>query len=264
MPTPPRPIVLSIAGHDPSGGAGIQADIEAIVALGCHPATAVTCLTIQDSNNVSELIPMPAEQTRRQIAAVLADYPVKVIKIGLIGTSEMARMIGEVITQRPDIPVILDPVLAAGGGTELSGERLIEQIRRSLLPRVTLATPNAAEARRLTGERLTAQCAEIILETGCKGVLITGADEAETEVINTLYRPGGSTTRLKWPLLSESYHGSGCTLASAIAALLAHGKSIEEAVSGAQKYTWETLAHGWRPGKGQYLPLRHYGSPKFG
>ncbi|MES9900925.1 MAG: hydroxymethylpyrimidine/phosphomethylpyrimidine kinase [Sedimenticola sp.] len=256
MPSAPHPIVLSVAGHDPSGGAGIQADIEAIGAFDCHPATAITCLTVQDSRNVSELIPVPPEQTRRQIETVLADYPVSAIKIGLIGTPEMAGMLGELISQYPDIPVVLDPVLAASGGTELSGDLLIERIVVDILPHTTLATPNAAEARRLTGKEAQALCAEHLLATGCKGVLITGADEAHHEVINTLYQPEVEPSTLKWPLLPESYHGSGCTLASSIAAILARGASLDQAVSHAQEFTWQSLSRGWRPGKGQYLPLR--------
>ncbi|MES9856179.1 MAG: hydroxymethylpyrimidine/phosphomethylpyrimidine kinase [Sedimenticola sp.] len=262
MSTTPPPIVLSIAGHDPSGGAGIQADIEAIGALGCHPATAITCLTIQDSSNVAELIPVPPEQTRRQIEFILADYPISAIKIGLIGTPEMAEMLGKLLRQHPNLPIVLDPVLAAGGGTKLSGVRLLEQIKANLLPQTLLTTPNAAEARRLTGEAIQERCAEHLLETGCKAVLITGADEAHSEVINTLYRPEAAPSALKWPLLPESYHGSGCTLASAIAAFLAQGTDLDEAVSLAQQFTWESLSRGWRPGKGQYLPLRtHCNSP---
>ncbi len=245
-----------MAGHDPSGGAGIQADIETIGALGCHPATAVTCLTIQNSRDVIELIPIPPEQTRRQIEAVMADYPVSAIKIGLIGTPEMAVMLGELLRRYSDIPVVLDPVLAAGGGTELSGDALIGRINREILPHTALATPNTAEARRLTGESETKLCAQRLLENGCEGVLITGADEAQAEVVNTLYRPKTTPAQFSWPLLPESYHGSGCTLASSIAAFLARGANLDEAVLHAQQYTWEALSHGWRPGGGQHLPRR--------
>ncbi len=258
MPAKHLPIVLSIAGQDPSGGAGIQADIETISALGCHPTTAVTCLTIQDSRRVHELIEIKPELTQKQAEAVLADYPVKAIKIGLIGTAAMATMLGKLLKNHPGIPVVLDPVLAAGDGTDLSGERLIEEMVSQVIPRTTLITPNSIEARRLTGETELKNCARKLLAMNCAAVLITGTHEETDQVANTLFRANHAPDSIEWPRLPESYHGSGCTIASAAAAYLALGKPLQEAVSLAQEYTWKALASGWRPGKGQYLPNRFH------
>lgn len=255
-PNVPKPIVLSIAGHDPSGGAGIQADIETLTALGCQAATAISCLTIQDSRDVQELLPLPPEQITRQVETLFQDYPISVIKIGLIGSAEAALAIGDLLTRHPGIPVVLDPILAAGGGTPLAGEALLEVLLERIIPHTTIATPNSREARHLARRTALDDCARELLARGCGAVLITGTHEASREVVNTLYRPDVPRHSERWPRLEASYHGSGCTIASAIAAGLAHRRSLVEAVSEAQRYTWNSLRAGWRPGKGQHIPDR--------
>jgi len=259
--TIPKPIVLSIAGHDPSGGAGIQADIETLAAFGCHAATAITCLTIQDSGNVHELIPLSAELITRQVETLVQDYPIGAIKIGLIGSAEAAFAIGELLVRHPEIPVVLDPILAAGGGTELAGESLVEAILGQIIPHTSLVTPNSQEARRLTQRQQLEMCAHELLAIGCEAVLITGTHEAAKDVTNTLYRKGVPHHSERWPRLDGSYHGSCCTIAAAIAAGLARKSPLVEAVSEAQRYTWESLVAGWRPGKGQHIPDRFYRRP---
>ena len=258
MPTNNKPIVLSISGHDPSGGAGIQADIETVSALGCHAATAISCLTIQDSGNVHELIPLEPAQITRQVEILLRDYKVQAIKIGLIGSADAAAAIGELLDKHSSVPVVLDPILAAGGGTVLASEQLIKTITRTIIPHTTLITPNSQEARKLTDEDALPRCADHLMSKGAAAVLITGTHEASTEVINTLYRPNHEPLDQTWPRLSHSYHGSGCTIASAIAAGLAKGLNLEQAVTTAQTFTWQSLAGGWQPGKGQHIPNRQY------
>lgn len=249
-------VVLSIAGHDPTGGAGIQADIEAIAALGCHPVTVVSALTIQDTRNVRQVTPLAPELIAQQAHILLQDIPVQAIKIGLIGSAANARAISDILEQHPTVPVVLDTVLAAGGGTELASAELLRTIRELLLPRATLATPNSLEARRLGDATDLDECAARMLASGCQAVLITGTHEAETDVTNRLFRLGQASIDSHWPRLPESYHGSGCTLAAAVAALLAIGQPLEQAVTQAQEYTWNSLSHGFRPGTGQHLPDR--------
>ncbi|MCW8889272.1 MAG: hydroxymethylpyrimidine/phosphomethylpyrimidine kinase [Sedimenticola sp.] len=261
MPTHNKPIVLSISGHDPSGGAGIQADIEAMAAHGCHAATAITCLTIQDSRNVHALIPLSPEQLYRQVETLLQDYQIQAIKIGLIGSAEIAAAIGNLLAKRPGIPVVLDPILAAGGGTELASNQLIQTLMGIIVPRTTLITPNSQEARKLTGEDSLDRCANHLLSKGAEAVLITGTHEASDEVINTLYRSDQPPIQQIWARLDASYHGSGCTIASAIAAGLAKGHPLLEAVTRAQEYTWNSLKSGWKPGKGQHIPNRFFTPP---
>jgi hydroxymethylpyrimidine/phosphomethylpyrimidine kinase len=250
------PIILSISGHDPVGGAGIQADIEAIVANKCQAATVITCLTVQDTLDVWRLQPVEPELLEQEARAVLDDLPVAAIKIGLMGSEEIVTTIADLLKEFPGIPVILDPVLAAGGGMELAGRALEQEIRDQLLPLVTLITPNSPEARRLSGEEELELCGRELLALGCGNVLITGAHEKGAEVENRLYKMDGSIQNWSWPRLGESYHGSGCTLASAAAALLARGLPLVEALEQAQAYTWKSLYHARRPGRGQALPDR--------
>ena len=257
------PVVLTISGHDPTGGAGIQADSEAIVAVGCRATSAVTCLTVQNTANVLQVFPSPPKLLENQIRTLLDDMPVAAIKIGLIPDMAILLVISRLLRDHPDIPTVLDPVLASGGGTNLTGDLLLAGINKHLLPKVTLITPNSIEARRLSGARLLDQCGQQLLSKGCGAVLITGTHETGRKVINRLYLPGTRVITSSWPRLEGSYHGSGCTLASAVAAFIASGDRLKTAVQRALEYTWTSLTHGDRPGKGQLLPdrlfaLRHH------
>jgi hydroxymethylpyrimidine/phosphomethylpyrimidine kinase len=251
------PIVLCLSGHDPTGGAGIHADIEAIAAAGCHAASAITCLTVQDTHNVKSLSPIDPRLFRQQAEAVLNDLSVAAIKIGVIGNAAICREIIGIIAKHPTIPVILDPVLAAGGGSDLTGEELLDFIHSDLLPLVELVTPNSEEARRISGKEDLVEAAEEMFDMGCNNILITGAHENSKKVINTLYQ--GSVDNIhsqEWPRLPHSYHGSGCTLASAIAARIALGQPMLQAATEAQEYTWQTLNQANRFNSGQALPSR--------
>ena len=248
----PKPVVLCISGHDPGGGAGIQADIEAVAAQGCHAASLITCLTVQDSSNVYEVLPVQPDILLKQAVKIIEDYPVAAIKIGLTGSRESAPVIRQIRQMLPGIPMVLDTVLASGGGRGISATDWL----LPLIPLSTLITPNRREARELSGERTPDACAEKLLLQGCDAVLITGADESSHgQVTNTLYR-NGETRHWQWPKLPHSYHGSGCTLAAGIAARLALGESLADATAKAQAYTWDSLQQGFRPGTGQHIPGR--------
>ncbi|MGR8980101.1 MAG: bifunctional hydroxymethylpyrimidine kinase/phosphomethylpyrimidine kinase [Gammaproteobacteria bacterium] len=251
-----RPVVLSFSGHDPSGGAGVQADIETLVSHKCHAASVITALTEQDSRNVKKVIPQNPADIIDQAQAILNDMTVKAFKIGLIGCHETAMAIYAVLTRYPGIPVILDPVLAAGGGTEMANARLLTAINQFLLPLTTVLTPNSSEARRLSGQSDLTECGLDLLNRGCDYVLITGTHESTPAVTNHLFHDHRLWETYSWDRLPESYHGSGCTLASAIAALIAHGLSPIQAVTEAQEYTWNSLNHAYLPGKGQHNPDR--------
>jgi len=263
-PTPTPPLVLVFAASDPSSGAGIQADMLALSSLGSHPLTAITALTVQDTVGVQSVHPVSAELLEQQARAVLEDMPVAAFKIGLLGSVENVLAVAEIIADYPDIPVIFDPVLASGRGDELSGEEIISAMREMLLPQTTLLTPNAPEARRLAesdedeGEPSIEVCAQRLIEMGAQYLLITGTHENTPQVTNILYGPEGEIRRDTWERLPGSYHGSGCTLASAIAGCIAGGASIEDAVRDAQDYTWQTLANGFRAGMGQFIPDRFF------
>lgn len=257
------PIVLTFAATDPSCGAGMQADILTIASMGCHPLAVVTGITVQDTSGVDDVQAMDPEWVVDQARTVLEDMPVAAFKIGLLGSIENIAAIAEVISDYPDIPLVFDPVLASGRGDELADEDMLDAMRELLLPQTTILTPNSMEARRLiidedneSDDPALEQSAKRILELGCEYVLITGTHENTPKVINTLYGERGIVRADTWPRLPGIYHGSGCTLASAIAALLANGLSMEDAVHEAQEYTWEALKYGFRPGMGQHIPDR--------
>jgi hydroxymethylpyrimidine/phosphomethylpyrimidine kinase len=273
------PIVLTFAGSDPTSGAGLQADMLTLASLGCHPVTVVTAITVQDTAGVEDILPLSAEWVADQARALLEDMPVAAFKIGMLGSVETIAAIAEIIADYPDIPLVLDPVLASGRGDAFADDDMLEAIITLLLPQTSILTPNSLEARRLVqqsdedqGEAESAadepaaptpdlaECAHALIDAGCEYVLITGTHEDTEQVVNTLYGSHGVVRTDRWERLPGSYHGSGCTLAAAIAAHLAHGISLAEAVVGAQEYTWQTLAAGFRPGMGQFIPDRMFWS----
>jgi hydroxymethylpyrimidine/phosphomethylpyrimidine kinase len=254
---------MTFAASDPSGGAGLQADLLTFASMGCHPLTVVTAITVQDTAGVEDVLAIDSDWVADQARALLEDMPVAAFKIGVVGSIENIAAIAEVVADYPDVPLILDPVLASGRGDDLATDDMVAAMKELLLPQTTIITPNSLEARRLAldeadeSEDLTLdECARRIIGLGCEFVLITGTHENTPAVVNTLYGERGILRSDSWQRLAESYHGSGCTLASAIAANLANGLDLEDAVRDAQDYTWQTLNAGFRPGMGQYIPDR--------
>jgi hydroxymethylpyrimidine/phosphomethylpyrimidine kinase len=255
------PVVLAIGGHDPSGGAGIQADIESIAANGAHATSLLTCLTLQDSCNVQALHPVAPEWLTRQADLLLADCRISAIKIGLLGSPEVATAVADLLNAHSHIPVVLDPVLAAGGGSDLAGSELLQQMREKLLSRCDLITPNIPEAVSLSGLDSSARlddCAHRLLEFGAGAVLLTGTHESTEEKLIThrFYRSNHPTAQSHWQRLPGEFHGSGCTLAAAIAARLALGDTLEQAVENALDFAWRSLRHAYRSGRCQLTPDR--------
>jgi hydroxymethylpyrimidine/phosphomethylpyrimidine kinase len=251
-----RPSVLIFAGHDPTGGAGIQADIQSISAQGCHPLPLISCLTVQDSHNVRAIFPVPLPQLHAQAQTLLADITPAAIKIGLLGSVEMVYCVAEIIKHLPPLPLVLDPVLAAGGGTALASAEICAAITQMLLPLTTVLTPNSPEARQLSGKQNLDSAAVQLIAAGCQQVLITGTHEDSVVVTNTLYDTYGMVQQNQWPRLIGTYHGSGCTLAAALAARLALGEHPSQASTQAQDYTWHSLTRAFTPGHGQAIPWR--------
>ncbi|HEV7802689.1 MAG TPA: bifunctional hydroxymethylpyrimidine kinase/phosphomethylpyrimidine kinase [Burkholderiales bacterium] len=257
------PIVLVFAASDPSGGAGLQADIMTLSSMGCHPLSVLTAVTIQDTTGVDDVMPIDAEWVADQARCVLEDMHVAAFKIGVLGSVETIAAIAEVVSDYPEIPLVLDPVLASGRGDELASEEMVIALRELLVPQTTIITPNSLEARRLAIDDTNdeddpdlAECASRLIASGCEYVLVTGTHENTPQVVNTLYGVEGVLRTDSWQRLPGSYHGSGCTLASAIAATIANGLAIGDAVKDAQEYTWQTLKSAFRPGMGQHIPDR--------
>jgi hydroxymethylpyrimidine/phosphomethylpyrimidine kinase len=261
----PPPIVLSFAASDPTGGAGIQADILTLAGMGCHPLSVITAITVQDTAGVEDILVLDSEWIVDQARTVLQDMPVQAFKIGMLGSVEIIAAITEIISDYPDIPLVLDPILASGRGDSFANDEIILAMREMLFSQATVITPNSIEARRIAldneddAEILDLkQCADHLLQWGCGYVLIKGTHENTPKVVNTLYDANGVVRSDSWQRLPGSFHGSGCTLSSAIAASLAHGMSVAESVYEAQDYTWNALKAGFRPGMGQYIPDRFF------
>jgi hydroxymethylpyrimidine/phosphomethylpyrimidine kinase len=257
------PIVLSFAASDPSSGAGLEADVLTLASMGCHPLCVVTAITVQDTVGVREVMPLEAEWVVDQARCVLEDMPVSVFKLGVLGSVEVVAAIAEVVCDYPEVPLVVDPVLASGRGDPLASDEMVAALRELLIPQTTVITPNSTEARRLALDDADEsdyppldECARRLLASGCEYVLITGTHENTPEVVNTLYGSRGVVRSDRWRRLPGSYHGSGCTLAAALAATLANGLEMADAVHDAQEYTWQTLYSAYRPGMGQHIPDR--------
>jgi len=260
------PLVMTFAASDPSGGSGMQADVLTLASMGCHPLTIVTALTVQDTLGVEGVFPVDSDLISDQARCVLEDMPVDAFKIGLFGSVENISAIAEIVADYPDVPLVLDPMLSNGRGDELTNDEMIAAIKDLILPQTTIIIPNSMEARRLAEllgdgketddaeDPLLEECARRLLKAGCEYVLITGAHEATPQVINTLYGRKGQIRADTWQRLPSGFHGAGCTLTAAVAATLANGLDVPEAVKEAQDYTWHALQQGFRPGMGQYLP----------
>ena len=245
------PLVLTFAASDSTGGAGVQADLLTLAALGCHPLSVLTGVTVQDTTGVEVLEALRADLVERQARRVLAESKIAAFKVGVLGSADNVRAVAAIAAEHAQVPLVLDPVLASGRGDVLASGSVLESLLEFLVPRATIVTPNTLEARQLGGEQR-------LLALGCRYVLVTGTHDAGAEVVNRLYDARGLVREDRWERLPGSYHGSGCTLASAIAAALAKGAGVAAAVRSAQEFTWHALASGFRTGAGQLLPNRFF------
>ncbi len=242
------PLVLTFAGLDPSGGAGIAADIRSMHAAGAHCLPVVTALTVQDTRDVVRVTPVAAATLQEQVDTLLADIAPAAIKVGLVAEPATAQLIRTTCDRLPGVPVVGDPVLRAGGGTRLADAAMIAAWRDVLLPVMTLATPNRQEFTQL----FPAGTAPV-LRAG-QHLLVTGADNGGDPVEHRLLSGGGETRDYTVPRLPHSYHGSGCALAAAIAARLAAGEPVERAITDALAQVSAALRGAFRPGGGQWIP----------
>ena len=255
-----RRCVLVFAGVDPSGGAGVYADVQAIAAVGAHALAVVTVLTAQDNNRVHAIHPVPAEQVRQQARALITAMTIDAVKIGIVGSRAnaacIAELLAELTMQNPGLPIVLDPVLASGHGDALTREDAVEVVA-PLLAHATLITPNLPEAAALcTDVSALAGQAGSLMARGARNVLIKGGHGVQDDVVNCWFAGTGSRRDWHWPRLPGSFHGSGCTLASAIAGLLAQDHSMDKAIEGGQRFTQQALEHAFSIGPGQRIPQR--------
>jgi hydroxymethylpyrimidine/phosphomethylpyrimidine kinase len=254
-----RASVLVFSGSDPSGGAGMQADIATITALGAHPLSVITALTVQDNDRVYAVHPVPDELLLRQTQTLLDKIEIAAVKIGIVGNRANAEAIAELIktvkVRRPDLPVVFDPVLASGRGDALAVENAVDAID-PLFSVATLVTPNLPEAVALCkGERkLEAQVAYLLGR--CPHVLIKGGHGSDQDKVTNRWFSAGASRSWTWPRLPGAFHGTGCTLASAIAASLANGQSMVDAIDLAQGNCHQALESSYAIADGQRIPNR--------
>lgn len=257
------PVVLCFSGIDPTGGAGIQADIEALSSHGCVAASIITAATVQDTVDVISFAPMPADLIIEQARAVLEDMPVSAIKIGMVGSAETAMAIHSILTDYSDIPVIYDPVFSTENSGALSTEDLVDTVRTLLLPVTKVLTPNIFEVHALApGSDTPTAAAMGLLETNVEYILLTGTHSKTLDVVHTLFCNNRELESFHNERLPHKYHGSGCTLAASIAANIALGQNVLGAVRQALEYTHKTLVHANRIGMGQYHPNRFFWDEK--
>ncbi|HZP12097.1 MAG TPA: bifunctional hydroxymethylpyrimidine kinase/phosphomethylpyrimidine kinase [Nevskiaceae bacterium] len=250
-----RPCVLCISGHDPSGGAGIQADIETCAALGAHALSVISAHTVQDTHDVQRVSAVAPILIAAQLSALIADAAPRAAKIGLLGDAAQIEVIAQQL--RPlAIPTVMDPVLRAGGGRALVSTQLEAAMIDGLFPIVELLTPNAREARRLARENDLQRCGTALRDLGARNVLITGGDEPGERVVDWLFTARGDAIRLESARLPETFHGAGCTLASAIAAELALGRALVEAVERGRAFVDQALRRAFAVGTGRRIPRR--------
>lgn len=262
--TAQRPCVLVFAGHDPSGGAGIQADIEAVTAQGAHALTVITSLTVQDNNQVYAVHPVASEIVLAQAQSLIKNFEVKVIKLGITGSAQNALVIASLIRElqatNPDLVVVLDPVLGSGRGQQLALDDAVLALA-PLLDVATLITPNLPEVVRLAPHGLTAaQQAVSLLGGTCRDVLLKGGHGQDQQVCNRWFSQRAELSELTWywPRLEGEFHGSGCTLAAAVAGQLACGHSMEKSLLAAQRYTQLCLQLAYPIAAGQLIPQRYF------
>jgi hydroxymethylpyrimidine/phosphomethylpyrimidine kinase len=258
---PPLGRVLIIAGSDSSGGAGIQADLKTVTALGGYGATAITAITVQNTLGVSEVFPLSPELMAAQARAVLDDVGADVIKIGMLGDAAMIAAVAQVLEAYPDIPVVLDPVMTAKGGAILTPTDALQGLLGRLLPRAALLTPNAPEAAALTGLEVQTtddlrRAGAHLIARGASAVLMKGGHIAGERVVDLLITPVSETRYESGRIDTRHTHGTGCTLASACATGLAQGLGLDAAVARARDYVRGAILHA--PGFGAgHGPLNH-------
>jgi len=250
--------VLLFSGLDPSGAAGVSADIETINQFGITPLPIITTLTVQNTQNVTFLEATNNSLIQAQFKSIKEDIDFKVVKIGLLGSSSQIKAISKLLINRTDLSIVLDPIIVSSSDNELSTDSMIEAMKNDLIPLCSLLTPNLSELSSLA-PGLNEQSAVASLK--CPWVLVTTSDSSEVEIEHRLYHHSNLVSKFTYKKLPGNYHGSGCTLSSAISALIATDVSVEDSCRRALDYTYQTLLNAKKLGKMQYHPNRTYPKP---
>lgn len=255
------PIALTIAGSDSGGGAGIQADLKTFRAREVHGLSVIAAITSQNTRGVTAVHTVPLKHIRSQIEAVFDDFPIGAVKTGMLGSASVTRLVANEMSARKPAWLVVDPVMISTSGARLLDEDAVEAMVEDLIPLADVLTPNLPEAEALLGRKLRSpkdydEAGESLLELGATAVLLKGGHSSEPDVVDRLYDAEG-VMELRHPRLAVEGHGTGCTLASAIAAELAKGHSTRSSVRRAVAYVHRALARSYRPGGGQVQVLGH-------
>lgn len=266
MHAPTRVSALTVAGSDSGGGAGIQADLKTFAAHGVHGLSAIAALTAQHTRGVTAVEVPPTGFLRAQLDACFEDFDIGAVKLGMLANAEVIAAVADALEAYAPAQLVLDPVMIATSGAKLLEDSALDALRTRLLPRASLVTPNLPEAELLLGRPIAdraamrAACAEL-LATGVAAVLLKGGhlEDGADEVVD-LYADAHGIRVLSHPRLPQAAHGTGCTLASAVAANLCRGLAPGEACAAAADYVHRALRRSYRPGRGEVLVLDHFGA----
>ena len=255
------PIALTIAGSDSGGGAGIQADLKTFHAHDVHGLSVIAAITSQNTRGVTAVHPVPLAHIRSQIEAVVDDFPIAAVKTGMLGNAATVRLVAKALRECKPAWVVVDPVMISTSGSRLLDEDAIEAVIKHLVPLADVLTPNLPEAEALLGHPLRtakqlADAGHALLALGARGVLLKGGHGRGSEVIDRYFDNRGGM-EIHHARLAREGHGTGCTLASAVAAELAKGATPRQAVRKAVAYVQRALKAGYRPGQGAAYVLRH-------
>ncbi len=259
------PLVLTFGATDPIGAIGIQSDLASFAAMGCHGLSVVTAILIGDTTGIEDMQAIDADWVADQARVVLEDMPVAAFKVSTVGSIESVSVIAEIVSDYPDIPLILDPFLSALPDQGPEGEDLLIAIRELLIPQTTLLLASTVELARLaetwretSAEDMMIADALRIIELGCEYLFLTGTPTDVHDVANTLFDDSGVIRQDNWQRISGTFSGAGSTLSATIAAMLANGLDVPEAVFEAQEFTIASIANAQRLGMGKLVPDRYF------
>lgn len=259
------PLILTFGVADPVGAIGIQADLASFAAMGCHGLSVVTGLLIGDTARIEDIEPTDADWVADQARVLLEDMPIAAFKVGAVGSVESVSAIAEIVSDYPDIPLILDPFVTALPDQGMESEDVLLAIRELLVPQTTLLVISAVELARFaetwressTDDMLSIDAIKVI-DMGCEYLLVTGTPSEVGDVANTLFDESGVVRHDNWARIAGTFIGAGSTLSATSAALLANGLDVPDAVLEAQEFTAAALAHGQRLGMGKLVPDRYF------
>jgi len=258
--------VLTIAGSDSGGGAGIQADLRTFAAHRVHGLSAITALTAQNTRGVTAVQVTEPANLAEQIDACFDDFDIRAVKLGMLATAEIIHVVADALERQHPVPVVLDPVMVATSGAHLLQPDALAALRDRLVPMAAVVTPNIPEAEVLLRRHVidhddVEEAADALLRLGCRAALLKGGHlDSGSTVVDVLAMPGRRMERFSHARLPVRAHGTGCTLAAAIAANLAHGRSLATACALAGDYVHRALLSGYAPGRGDLVVLDHFGA----